>query len=147
MLALFFELGTERYAIPARSVVEVVPKVSLRRIARAPVWLSGMLAYRGVVVPVVDLSRRLLDVDCGNRLSSRIVIVERAAGEVGSRFGIAVERVTEVRPLITSDASGVQMTETPYIRGTVLDAGKLVQLLDIDAVLPKELIQHRTLEA
>ena len=57
MLALFFELRGEVFAIPARAVVEVVPKVELRVVPRAPQWLAGVFPYRGAVLPVVDLTR------------------------------------------------------------------------------------------
>jgi chemotaxis-related protein WspB len=146
MLALFFQLGDEVFAIPARFVVEVVPKVALRSLARAPAWLPGVFAYRGVVLPVVDLRRRVFDVDCRSRLSSRIVVVERTPGQIADRYGILVECVTEVRPLNALSTDAIQLAEVPYVRGTVLDAGKLVQLLDVDSVLPRELMQQRALE-
>jgi chemotaxis-related protein WspB len=145
MLALFFELGDEVYAIPARSVVEVVPKVGLRELARAPAWLAGVFAYRGGVLPVVDLCRRVFDAECRDRLSSRIVVVDRSDGEAGGRYGILVESVTEVRPLSAATTTAVALPDAPYVKATVLDSGKLIQLLDIDSVLPPELVPRAAL--
>jgi chemotaxis-related protein WspB len=138
MLALFFELGDDVYAIPARFGVEVVPKVELRAVPRAPAWLAGMFAYRGGVLPVVDLCSRVFDAPCRNRLSSRIVVVDH--GESGGRYGILVESVTAVRPLTAAGTTAVQVPDAPYVKATVLDGGRLIQLLDVDGVLPRELL-------
>ena len=146
MLALFFELGEEVFAIPARFVVEVVPKVDVHRLAKAPPWLTGMFAYRGAVLPVVDLCRRVFDTEHKSRLSSRIVVVDREQGDPSGRYGILVEGVKDVRPLAAAGVSSVELADAPFVRGTVLDAGTLVQLLDIDKLLPRELMLQRGLE-
>ena len=138
MLALFFSIGQEQYAIPARSVVEVVPKVALRALPRAPAWFAGVLAYRGSVIQVVDLSARLLGVACASRLSSRIVVVERSAGAAHGRYAILTERVSEVRTLSASAGVAVRVDEAPYVSATMLEDGQLIQLLDLDAVLPEQ---------
>jgi chemotaxis-related protein WspB len=142
MLALFFEIGDDVYAIPARFVVEVVPKVGLREVARAPSWLAGMFAYRGGVLPVVDLCRRVFDRSCRDRLSSRIVVVERSGDgdSAARRYGMLVESVTEVRPLPEGAAASLALPEAPYVKATVLDGGQLIQLLDVDRVLPRDLL-------
>jgi chemotaxis-related protein WspB len=135
MLALFFSIGPEHYAIPARSVVEVVPKVSLRSVPRSPAWFAGVFAYRGTVIGVIDLARRLHDTDCPSRLSNRIMVVARSAGAGELRYGMLTERVTEVRQL-NAQAAEAQFRDSPLIAATVLQDGKLIQLLDLDAVLP-----------
>ena len=54
---LHLRVGEERYALPSASVVEVVPSVALRPVPGTPPEVAGLLAYRGRVVPVVDLPR------------------------------------------------------------------------------------------
>jgi chemotaxis signal transduction protein len=51
-----------------------------------------------------------------------------------------VESVTQVRPLLAVSAATVKIAEAPYVRGTVLDGGKLIQLLDVESVLPSDLL-------
>ena len=46
MLMLLFQLGNSRYAIPAREVVEVTPRVRLEPLARTPGYVAGLLNYR-----------------------------------------------------------------------------------------------------
>ena len=55
-LFLVFRIGSERYALQATEVAEVLPRLPLKPIAQAPHWVAGVFAYRGAVVPVIDLS-------------------------------------------------------------------------------------------
>lgn len=55
MLLLVFQVAGESYAVEANRVIEVVPRVDLRRLPHAPAALAGLLRYRGQVVPVIDL--------------------------------------------------------------------------------------------
>ena len=52
MLLLLLRLGTDRYALDARQVVEVIPVIKLKRIPPAPAYVAGMFNYRGKPVPV-----------------------------------------------------------------------------------------------
>jgi chemotaxis-related protein WspB len=134
MLALCLSIRDELYAIPARSVVEVVPQVSLRSLPGAPNYMAGLLSYRGALISVVDLSRRLIDVAARNCLSTRIVVVERAAGAQPSRYGLLTERVAEIRRL-----KGEMVptgADSRFLAGTLLDKGIAVQVLNVEAVLP-----------
>src|SRR5207302_1737530 len=55
MLLLVFRVAEDAYAIEAGRVVEVVPRVALRRLPHAPEALAGVFRYRGRVVPVIEL--------------------------------------------------------------------------------------------
>jgi chemotaxis-related protein WspB len=148
MLSLLFNLGDSLYAIPARSVVEVVPHVALRILPGAPPWVAGLLAYRGRVLPVVDLGRKLFGTGSGqSRLSSRIVVVETKAERGGRRFGILTERVSEVRRISLEASTPAELDSAGHIAAVVLERGVMIQLLEIDAVLPAELALQAAAEA
>ena len=55
MLLLTFRAAENLYAVDVTRVVEVVPRVDLRRLPHAPDFLAGLFDYRGAVVPVIDL--------------------------------------------------------------------------------------------
>ena len=55
MLFLLFQLGSDRYAIDALRVVEVLPCVQVKQIPHAPAGIAGVINYRGAPVPVLDL--------------------------------------------------------------------------------------------
>ena len=56
MLFLMFRVGSDRYALDASRVVEVLPLVGLTKVLRAPAGVAGTLNYHGEFVPVVDVS-------------------------------------------------------------------------------------------
>jgi len=75
MLLLTFRAGGNSYAVDVAHVVEVVPRVDLRRLPHAPDFIAGLFDYRGTVVPVIDLGIRLGSEGCRDRLSTRIILV------------------------------------------------------------------------
>ena len=76
MLLLTLAAGANRYAIDVARVVEVIPKVELRAVPHAPVFVAGLLDYRGKVVPVLDLCLLLGIAASQDRLSTRIILVD-----------------------------------------------------------------------
>ncbi len=76
MLLLTFQAADNLYAIDVARVVEVVPRIQLRRLPHAPNFLAGVFDYRGKVVPVVDLGILLGSESCRDRLSTRIILVD-----------------------------------------------------------------------
>ena len=76
MLLLTFRAAENLYAIDVTRVVEVVPRVNLRRLPHAPHFLAGVFDYRGTVVPVIDLGVLLGSESCRDRLSTRTILVD-----------------------------------------------------------------------
>jgi chemotaxis-related protein WspB len=76
MLLLTFRAAESPYAVDVARVVEVVPRIDLRRLPHAPAFLAGVFDYRGMVVPVIDLGILLGSEACPYRLSTRIILVD-----------------------------------------------------------------------
>ncbi len=55
-LFLQFQIGTDSYAIEAAQVARILPLVDIKRIPGAPAGVAGAFNYRGMPVPVADLS-------------------------------------------------------------------------------------------
>ena len=79
MLLLTFQAAGQLYAVDAARIVEVVPRVNLRPLPHAQAFLAGVFEYRGDVVLVVDLGVLLGAEPAPDRLSTRIILVDRAA--------------------------------------------------------------------
>src|SRR5207248_7841827 len=90
-----------------------------------------MFTYRGVVVPVLDLSLLMWSRPCDDKMSSRIVLVSHR----GKLVGLYAERVTEAVELDPAAAAppGLDIADAPYL-GEVyfLDDQKMIQLVRID---------------
>ncbi len=79
MLLLTFQAAGQLYAVDAVRIVEVVPRVNLRPLPHSQAFLAGVFEYRGDVVVVVDLGVLLGAGPAPDRLSTRIILVDRAA--------------------------------------------------------------------
>ena len=139
MLLLTFRAGESLYAVDARQVVEVLPRVGLRAIPHSPEYLVGLLSYRGQVVPVVDFNT-LIGWKAGRAfLSTRVILAEFAVpGGPNRRIGVVAESVNQV--LRGEPGQNVlaemDLDEAPYLGGVFqLDDG-LVQLVKPGKILP-----------
>jgi len=104
MLFLLFQLGSDRYALEARRVVEVVPLLSLQRLPQAPSGVVGVFNYRGQPVPAVDLSQLTLGKRAEECLSTRIIIVNYPDREGRTHLvGLIAEHATEILRAEASD--------------------------------------------
>ena len=56
---LVFEVGGQRYGVPAAAVLEIVRAVAVVPLPGAPAVIEGIINFRGSVVPVLDVRRRL----------------------------------------------------------------------------------------
>jgi chemotaxis-related protein WspB len=147
MLLLTLQADESLYAVDVARVVEVVPRVNLRRLPHAPVCLAGVFDYRGIIVPVIDLGILLGSAPCRSLLSTRIVLVDSRPGEQaapGPRpwlLGIIAERVSDVVSVkpegVTSAA--MQLPTAPYLGSIVELDHEMAQLIVIDRVLDESL--------
>jgi chemotaxis-related protein WspB len=142
MLLLVFRAGEALYAIDASKVVEVTPRVELRVIPQAPAFLSGLLGYRGRIVPVIDFSRLIGGSTSPSRLSTRIILASWTTPDGKPRLiGIVAEDVSRV---VYADPGQVvspamQLDEAPYLAEVLrIDEG-LVQLVRADKLISERL--------
>jgi len=144
MLFLLFQLGTDRYALEASRVVEVVPLLELKRLPQAPKGVAGMFNYRGYPVPAVDLSELTLGQPAQERLSTRIIVVKHPDATGQERLlGLVAEHATETLradPVSFVD-SGVRLGAAPYLGPMLMDAKGPVQWLHESRLVP-ETVRH-----
>lgn len=161
MLLLTFQAAGQLYAVDAARIVEVVPRVNLRPLPHAQACLAGVFEYRGDVVLVVDLGVLLGAGPAPDRLSTRIILVDRAAAvprrRAGDReleappgpsprvptpsrrslLGLIAEQVSE---LATVDpdaliAAPVQVPRAPYLGGLAETPRGMAQLIAVEKVM------------
>lgn len=151
MQLVSFTVGAEDYAIESRRVVEVLPLVTARPIPHMPAFVRGIFTHRGRLVPLVDLGRLLTDTPLRERLSTRVIVVEFAAGEDPSnrraiRLGAAAENVVSVCSSGEAETSlpRLHSPDAPYL-GTLLRIGsRTIQVLDVEHLLPPAMITALT---
>ncbi|WP_434591932.1 purine-binding chemotaxis protein CheW [Pseudomonas sp. R4-83] len=138
-LFLLFRIGSERYALRATEVAEVLPRVALKPIARAPQWVAGVFAYRGAVVPVIDLSALTFGQPAEARTSTRLVLVNYRPddSETAQWLGLILEQATDTLRCHPEDfqSYGLDNREAPYLGPVREDAQGLVQWVRVNDLL------------
>ncbi|WP_460140154.1 chemotaxis protein CheW [Pseudomonas sp. S2_E01] len=138
-LFLVFHIGSERYALQATEVVEVLPRLPLKPIAQAPDWVAGMFGYRGAVVPVIDLSALAFGVAAQARTSTRLVLVNYCPQESAQshRLGLILEQATDTLRCNPADFQpyGFDNRQAPYLGPVREDAQGLLQWVRVADLL------------
>ena len=164
-LYLLFRIGSERYALHATDVVRVLPRLHLKPIACAPVWVAGVFAHGEVLVPVIDISTLTFGLPAAARPSTRLVLVyyrgllpDDAADSPGQLLGLILEQATETLRCNPEEFQpyGLDNREAPYLGPVRRDSQGLIQWIRIDALLtpevhavlfPPSLLEERSAEA
>jgi chemotaxis-related protein WspB len=149
MQLLTFSVAGQPYALESRRVIEVLPLVPARPLPQAPDYLLGIFTYRGRLLPLVDLARRLGVPPPVARLSTRVIVVEielDAAREPGGRaaplrLGLVAENVVAVRSADEAGASlpPLRLPGADYLDRALRIGGETVQVIDVGKLLPAEL--------
>jgi purine-binding chemotaxis protein CheW len=123
-----------RYAVDMSSVAEVVPVPVLTRVPGAPNWLSGVVNWRGRVLPVADLRPLVGAALSPLPTSARLVVLAEDDIEVGVVAdmvpGLLRCNPHELEPVPATIATGI----APLVRG-IADVDGPVALLATEAVL------------
>ncbi|WP_339410331.1 chemotaxis protein CheW [Pseudomonas sp. EA_35y_Pfl2_R5] len=137
-LYLLFSLDRDRYALNVHEVVEVLPLRRLKAFPQAPAWVAGGFAYRGALVPVIDLLVRACGRPSAQLTSTRLVLVHYPpAGRV---LGLILEKASDTVRLHTRDfrGSGLASDEAPYLGAVQGCTQGLVQRIDVAGLLPAD---------
>jgi len=142
MLVLQFRVGGDYFGLEGKTIIEVAPLVTLRKVPHAADYVAGLFNYRGRLVPVIDLSVLMIAVPSRPLMSTRIILVSYDVTPVASRvLGLIAEGATEV---ISCDearmqSSGIAIEAAPYLGKIWVNEKKSLQLIDLRKILPEDL--------
>ena len=143
MQLLTFTVAGESYAIESRRVVEVLPLVPARPIPHTPGYVRGVFTYRGSLVPLVDLGRRLGNVALEERLSTRVIVVEYLPPHAArpARLGLVAENVISIIDAERAETSlpALELESAPFLGRMLRIDGRTMQVVDVDRLLPADL--------
>lgn len=132
---LCFTLGDEEYGVNLMEIKEVIKPRELTEVPRTPDFVDGVLSLRGVIVPVLDMRRRLAMQPGQEPGLERIVIVRHDECLTGLR----VDRITGVLR-ITDDnreqTPGVlEGTAREFVSGIGRCSGRMIIILDVGSII------------
>jgi chemotaxis-related protein WspB len=141
VLYVLVQLGSDRYALPARDIVEVLPLVALKSLPGALRGVAGLLDYHGTAMPVVDLSALALGQPAALRVSTRLLIVRYLPPHGSERLlGLLAERTTEMIKWDPRDFSPAEVSGGARFLGPVVhDPRGLIQRIEVSELLTPEL--------
>jgi len=132
---LCFMLGSEEYGINIMEIKELIKPRELTEVPRAPYFVDGIISLRGVIVPVIDLRRRLgLDAQSASG-QERIVIVRQQRGGFS---GLRVDEVTGVVRIADhrreATPAALEGIDREFVAGIGRTDQRMVILLDVQKV-------------
>ncbi|XLZ72406.1 chemotaxis protein CheW [Massilia sp. SR12] len=140
MKVLVFHIGADRYGLPLRQVRRVLPLLELKGVPLAPDSVAGLMNLHGEPVPVIDLARISGGAPSRQHFDTRIVLADYTApdGTVHA-LGLMAERVQGVQDVAQQGLAPSGVQAAPFLGPVAGDARGMVQLVEVDALLPAEL--------
>jgi purine-binding chemotaxis protein CheW len=133
-----FGVGTGEYALDIMRIKEIINPVAVTPIPKAPAFIEGVIELRGAILPVVDVRKRFDLPPSPPVRAMKFLIVGIDVGETRMIVGLVVDRVSEPLRVPRSEIKGApQMTtaERAYFNGVVHHQGRMLMVLDVDALL------------
>ncbi|MFW6358374.1 MAG: chemotaxis protein CheW [Chroococcales cyanobacterium] len=138
MLLLLFYIKDERYALSVQQIVEVVPLVELKAIARSPDYVAGLLNYRGEIIPIIDLCQLMSGNPYSPYLSTRIIIVNYLSKDnIARHVGLVAERVTDTLKVSSTQLirPEFELNTPEYLGDIITDEQGMIQCLHLQPLL------------
>lgn len=132
MLALVFELGGVRCALPCAQIHEVLPLLPLETLPGLAAHVAGMLIYRGSVIPVLDVGPLLTGEKSPPRMSTRLVVVEVA----GRQCALVCPGAHAVRQLESFAGTAAPLFGAGLVERVLADGGTPVHIVALAALAP-----------
>ncbi len=136
-LYLVFHLDDQLYGVPVSSVREILQMVEITPLPNSPAAFQGVINLRGVIVPIVDLRRKLRLADRKPDDHTCLVIAdapERAFGFMADRVTDCA-RIGEVARPQEGEGGAKLPPERKFIHGVGQRDGEIIILLALENLL------------
>lgn len=135
---LTFRLGTEKLALPAEYLREILELVPITRVPQSGAFATGLINVRGVVVPLADLRVALRIPRSPATEDTRVLVLDVRNGDEKSTVAILADQVEEVTTINTAEIVDVPPVGSPWPPEFVLGIGQLkgdfVTFPDLDTI-------------
>lgn len=145
MQLLLFEIGNLCYGLDFSLINEVIPIVEIRKIPNVPDYISGVINYRDIITPVIDLCFLLTGIEAKKLFSTRIIIINYVKpGEDINKshlLGLIAEHVTETVVCRSDEiqSSGISDERINYLGDFAKTNNRTIQQILPGQILPEEL--------
>jgi len=131
-----FKIGEEDFGVEINRVVEILSTQKVHSIPDLPDFLSGVIAVRGQIIPLLDLRKRFGIISSSKK---ELIIVIKYDNE---KIGLLVDDVKEITSLrkdeITSPPAIFKGMKRRYLAGIGKKDEKVIIILNVDELLTSE---------
>ncbi len=139
---LLFRLQEELFAVSVHKVLEIIEtgeEHTITNLPKAPPSISGVVNFRGNVIPVVN-TRLKFDLDDYTKDEKFVVMVlNLTINEQEHIIGSQSDKVVDVIEITEEDIKPIpevgQGYNSDYIKGVVHRDGKFIMLLNLEAAI------------
>lgn len=78
-----FVLGSEEYGVPAANINKIISVPEINKLPNTADYLLGVIKLKGVIIPIIDLKKKLTGVSTDMTEDCRIIIMEISYSQVG----------------------------------------------------------------
>jgi chemotaxis signal transduction protein len=147
---VLLRLGERRFALRAGSIVELIAPSRVFRFPNHTTQLEGVILRRGRIIPVCDVSERLV----GTKMTVRrfYLIATRLFATQKESVALPVSGDCE---LITAEMTPRSESDSPHVGGWLSHGGDVIEILNLEALTPgpnatrpnASLLQHAEVRA
>ena len=133
-----FGVADGDYALDIMRIKEIINPVAVTPMPKAPPFIEGVIELRGAILPIVDVRKRFDLPSTTSTRATKFLIVSVDLGQQKAIVGLVVDRVSEPLRVPKGDikpAPRLSVSERVYFTGVVAHHGKMLMVLDVDALL------------
>lgn len=137
---LTFKIGSEEYGVDILSVQEIHSWVEPRPMPSTPDYIKGVIDWREVVVPIIDLRIRFKYENVTYDNTTVIIILKSEDCDGNSyTFGIVVDAVADVYDVLNDELKRTpnmgNKIDTQYIKGIAKIDDSIIIMLRLNQII------------
>ncbi|WP_022793186.1 chemotaxis protein CheW [Marinococcus halotolerans] len=132
---IIFRLETEEYGVEVTHVQSIERMQNFTRIPNAEKSIRGVINLRGVIIPIIDLRKRLSYEEVPYTEETRILILALE----GNHAGLIVDAANDVMDVFESEIGAppqaLSKEEQMYLKNVIKKESRVFTLLNVHAVV------------
>ena len=137
---LSFVLGSEEYALDIEDISEIIKPREVTDIPRVPDFILGVISLRGIIIPILDLKKRLRLGATELTPESRIIVCQHGEKVAGLLVDSLTQAVRIPVAHIEPPPAMLSGLDRELVAGVGRHQGRMMILLQLFNVLDAELI-------
>jgi purine-binding chemotaxis protein CheW len=132
---LWFRVSSEEYALNIMDIKEIIKPREVTEVPRVPDFVQGVLSLRGIIIPVIDMCKRLGLNRTTTTSKMRIIVVKKG----DSYCGVLVDEVIQVVKIsnlsIEPPPAVLEGIDRDFVTGIGRFEGRMLILLFMEKIL------------